>query len=324
MKLKEIKNNWDEILAVLVVEPSPSNLDIDSVIRLISTYGVIIWKQTPMTLKEYYHWQTQLGYHQYGHIWCNHKLYPIFDRVTNKIIDGKNTGLFGKGYIDWHIDQLFTPDAEELLSLFGVTTPQGAITQFANSIPYWKSKNKQTRNNWQQLQIAITEKTKETYEKKCPHYKLPANQQDDFNKRRNSRDIRKSFNFPTEFYHLYSTPRYDRGSLRRFVPNHPLGTKGIYFPHFNISFVTDSKGVKLPNSKEFYTKIKTEYIESGRYVYTHRWNKGDIALSDQLVTVHRQKDALEKSLIKKPVFRELYKSNCWYKTQYRKHFQSAL
>ena len=325
MQLKQIKNERDEILAVLVSDSNPLDLSIDYIIDLIRKYGVVVWKRTRGALKEYYHWQLQLGYHQYGHIWCNHETYPIFDRVTNKMVDEKNTGLFGAGSINWHTDQVFTPDAEELLSLFGVTTPQGAMTQFANSIPYWKGKEQKIKDKWQKLRIAVTYKTIETYEKKgSPHYKLPLNQQDDFDKRRRSRDVRKSLNFPEKFYKLYPPPRCEKESLRRLVPNHPLEIKGIYFPHFNISCIADSKGVELPTSREIYEKIKEEYIESGRYVYNHKWEEGDIILSDQQVTVHRQKDAWERLPPEKIGFRELYKSNCWYKTQYRKHFERSL
>ena len=329
MELKPIKNKWNEDLAVLVSDSSPLNFSMDQVINLVRKYGVVIWKQTGLALKEYYEWQLQLGYHQYGHIWCNHKTYPIFDRVTNKMIDEGNIGLFGEGSINWHTDQVFTPDAEELLSLLGVTTPSGAMTQFANSMPYWQGKDLETKNKWQQLRIAVTNKTRETYEKKgSPHYKLPLNQQDDFDKRRKSRDVRKSLNFPEKFYHLYPPPRCEKESLRRLVPNHPLEMKGIYFPHFNISYIADSRGNKLLNSREIYEEIKEEYIESGRYIYSHRWNEGDIVLSDQQITVHRQKDTWgqkpgTKSSAEK-VIRELYKSNCWYKTQYRKHFERSL
>lgn len=326
IKLKEIRNSRDEKLAVLI-ENNPLSIKTESIIDLIKKYAIVIWKQTKLTLKEYYHWQLQLGYHQYGHIWCNHKTYPIFDRVTNKMIDDRQTGLFGEGSINWHTDQVFNPDAEELLSLFGVTTPPGTITQFANSTAYWKSKDCNTKNKWNKLQIAVTNKTKKTYEKKgSPHYKLPILQQNDFDKRRRSRDVRKSLNFPEKFYHLYLPPRCEKKSFRRLVPDHSLEIKGVYFPHFNISYIADNNGTALPDSRALYDKIKKEYIESGRYLYTHRWNEGDIVLSDQQVTVHRQEDAYEQRKLssEKIIIRELYKSNCWYKTQYRKHFRRSL
>lgn len=326
MKLQFIRNKKNEILAVQIMEKNFYNYKIKEIMDLIRDYGVVICKQSNLTIEDYYHWQLRLGYHQPSNMWCEHKKYPIFYRVTNKKIDKDNTGLFGDGALDWHTDQLFIPESEELLSLFGVTIPEGAITQFANSIPYFKRTSSEVQKRWKNLKIIITNNIQKTYEKKgAPHYKLPPNQQKDFDKRRASRDIRKSLNFPKQFSHLYEKSRFTKEGFRRLIPIHPLGAKGIYFPHFSISSITDDRGVRIPDDKQLYIKIKSEYIDSGEYIYSHYWQKGDIVLSDQLITLHRKNDLFANSSVQvKPIFRELFRTSCWYKTDYRITFQKSL
>ena len=83
-------------------------------------------------------------------------------------------------------------------------------------------------------------------------------------------------------------------------------------------------GMLLPHEQKDLDKMstRTRHFAGGH-------EQGDIVLSDQQIAVHRQKDIWEqkpgtKSSAEKIIFRELYKSNCWYKTQYRKHFERSL
>lgn len=55
------------------------------------------------------------------------------------------------------------------------------------------------------------------------------------------------------------------------------GTKGLYWYHNN-DLVTD---------KDFYDELM-EYLYQDKFIYRHRWETGDIVLSDQLLTLHRR------------------------------------
>lgn len=317
-----LKNKFNDILAINIVNYDFSQGDIATIINLLKEYGIIVWKQTDLSVKEYYHWQLKLGYHQYANMWCSHKKYPIFFRVTNDKIDEKGGGLFNDQELDWHCNVLFTPEAEELLGLYARTipaTPRPSKTFFVNSLPYLKNLSSREIEELQGLKIKITDHIEQTYEKKLVHYDLPSYQAQDFVKQRENLDIRKSVNFEKKFFSRYPHPRFAKEHLLRLLPRHPLGLKGLYFPHFHIAEIINEKG--RPCSQELYQKIKEEYLLSGRYIYTHQWEEGDIIIADQLTGLHRRNNIWEESPL---ASRELLRSACWYKTNYRQHFERSI
>ena len=321
MKIIPLKNEFNETLAVQVVDYNFARGDIRATIELIKEYGVVVWKRTNLSIKEYYHWQLKLGYHQHANMWCSHQKYPIFFRVTNKPIDQRGPGLFADQELDWHCNVLFTPDAEELLGLYAQTIPAGSKTFFANSLPYRKSLDTQLVQQLANFRVEVTDQIDKTYEKTLVHYHLPTYQAQDFVKQRKALDIKKSVNFEKEYNRHYPLPRFGKRHLLRLFPKHPLGIEGIYFPHYHIASIVDSKGAIVPDHREIYQKIKEEYILSGRFVYGHQWEEGDLVLSDQLTGVHRRNDVWQNNPLAQ---RELLRSACWYKTAYRQHFERSV
>ena len=321
MKISLIKNKFEDVLAAHILDDHFDTQNIGKIISLIREYGIVFWKRTKISIDTYYQWQLQLGYHQHTNIWCSHKKYPIFFRVTNSYIKENQKGLFEDKELDWHGNILFTPDSEEVLGLYAKIVPKGSQTFFANSIPYWKNLNQKKREDCAHLWIEITNKIEQTYEKKLAHHQLSKYQQEDFNKKRLSRDIRNSVNFEKQYSHLYKEPRFLKQGLFKLVPKHPLGMKGIFFPHLNISSIMDSSGKPIANHRDIYENIKQEYILSERYIYYHEWDPGDIVLSDQLTGVHKRNNIWKSDNYAK---RELLRSACWYKTNERKHFERSI
>ena len=321
MKLSFIKNKFNDILAVQVFDYSFDTEDVEEIISLIRKYGIVIWRRTDLSLQDYNTWQLKLGYHQHADIWCSHKDYPIFFRVTNKRLREGQKGLFEDKELDWHCNILFTPDSEELLGLYAKTIPKGSKTFFANSLPYYKNLSDSLREELGSLWIEVTGKIEDTYEKTLAHHQLEKYQSDDFDKKRADRDLRKSVNFEKRHFNLYKKPRCLKHSFLKMIPNHPLGAKGVYFPHLNIASVTNSTGQPVSNHREIYETVKKDYILSGRYVYHHEWKPGDIVLADQLTGVHKRNNIWKQS---KDAERELLRSACWYKTSFRQHFERAI
>ena len=321
MKIFPIKNEFQDILAIRIEEYDFNTEDISEIISLIREYGIVIYKKTKLSIEDYNKWQLKLGYHQYAGIWCSHEQYPIFFRVTNGYVKKDQKGLFEDQELDWHCDILFTPDSEELLGLYGKTIPRKSKTLFANSVPYWKNLDKKTREVFSGLRVEITNKIEDTYEKTLAHYDLPEYQLKDFNKQRVASDIRKSVNFEEKYIGLYKPPRCLKHNVLRLIPKHPLGAMGVYFPHLNISSIVDSFGKQISNHREIYDTIKKEYILSGRYIYEHDWDEGDIVLADQLTGVHKRNNVWKDDSTS---LRELLRSACWYKTKERIHFERAV
>ena len=322
--LSLIKNQFNDVLAVQVADYDFESGSVKDIISLVREYGVVFWKRTNVSLDVYNKWQLKLGYHQYVDIWCVHEKYPIFMQVTNNYVRKGQKGLFEDQELDWHCNILFTPDSEELLGLYAKTVSKGAKTLFANSLPYWKNLNIKTCKEYSNLWLKITSKIENTYEKKLAHHSLPQYQLDDFEKKRRSRDIRKSINFENKHFNLYKEPRYLKQNYLKLVPKHPIGLVGgggIYFPHLNVESITDLNGKTVPNHKEIYETIKKNYILSGRYVYQHEWEEGDIVLADQLTGVHKRNNIWKAD---PAVKRELLRSACWYKTDQRKHFDRVI
>lgn len=318
METSFILGPQDDILGINVHVDDVAKTDATAISKLIAEYGLVVMKKTKTPIDEYYKWQLELGYHQPANIWCNDPNMPIFFQVTNKQITTTEMGLFGHGELDWHCNILFTPDGEEIVGLYGKVVQPGCDTILANSIPLWKNLPTHMKEFYKDLQLKITNIMANTYENKLAHYVLPSAEQADFNKKRANLSINRAINFDQINADKYPIPRFSKDNLLKFVPDHPLGTNGIYFPHLNLSYFADAFGNQLADHKKIYQEFKYNYIDSGRYVYTHTWDEGDVYLMDQLTTIHK------RSPMNKDLPRELIRTACWYKTNVRTKFGHSI
>lgn len=321
MKLETVKSSAGITVAVRVLEPYGS-IKPQEFINLVKEFGIVFWKKQNITTAEYVDFQKQIGYHQPAEMWCNDPDYPEIFRVTNKKLNKYgDEGLFSHGELDWHCNLGFTPDSEEMIGLRAITTPKGSITSWTNSMPYWNSLDRETQQSFKNYYIHLTNEIEHTYEKKLLHYMLPVAEKSDFDKQRKSRSIQNAINFnqdPT----LYPEPRFTKDNYLRLHPNHPLGMKGIYFPHLNMADIGDASGTPLGNHKEIYESIREAYIDRTDFHYNHEWEEGDILFADQFTGVHKRNNVWEEQNIdsnSQEGERYLERTAFWYKTKYRNH-----
>jgi alpha-ketoglutarate-dependent taurine dioxygenase len=320
MKIEDIKSSSGYTVAVRVLTPYKDMKEQDF-IDLVREYGTVVWKKDTATVDEYIDFQMRVGYHQAAEIWCNDDKYPQIYRVTNlKVKDEHEAeGLFGHGELDWHCNILFTPDSEEMVGLRAVEVPKGSQTIMANSIPFWSNLSEEKRELYDTLYLSITNKMEDTYENRLAHYVLPTAELKDFDKKRASRAIQRSMNYD-QAEDKFGEPRFEKKNTLKMISRHPLGIKGVYFPHLNLSYMCDKDGNKLDNHRELYDEIRTEYIDSDQYHYAHEWETGDICFMEQLTGVHRRNNVWEeKGLDPTTHKRELQRTSFWYKTPYRLH-----
>ena len=91
---------------------------------------------------------------------------------------------------------------------------------------------------------------------------------------------------------------------RPLVAKHPYSEKkGLYF--FQIYGVAEISGLKTLPSKDVFDILVQSYVgPSGRF-YIHKWDAGDLILSDQVHSLHKR-EAYSGT-------RELYKTAFWKK-----------
>ena len=86
----------------------------------------------------------------------------------------------------------------------------------------------------------------------------------------------------------------------------------------NVEYVADENNNMLPDHREVFERIKSLYIGTKDYMYTHHWEKGDIFFMEQLTTIHKR-EPMDATLP-----RELLRTASWYKTAQRKSFVASL
>lgn len=306
------------IVALRILENDVTNTDPMEVALLLAEYGAIVFKNVITPVKEYSEWQLKFGYHRHANIWCCHSEYPIFYRVTNKQLTSNEKGLFGHGDLDWHQNILFVPNSEEAVGLYGLEVAGVAPTILSNSIPLWKNLTQGEKDFYSRVKMRTTNKSEDTYDKKMAHYVLPTEEQKDFEKNRVVSHISNSVNFDPANTHLYPTLEFQKKNFLRLKPRHPLGTDGLYFPMLNIEYMADENNEILPDHKQVFDRLKYLHIGTDDYIYTHNWEKGDIFLMDQLVSMHKRGPMVLD------IPRELLRTACWYKTEQRKVFLPSI
>lgn len=320
MKVEPVKSTTGFTVAGRVITPYAKICEEDF-IDAMREFGILVWKKDKSTVEEYIDLQMKVGYHQPANIWCNDEKYPQIYRVTNQKIkqEHESEGLFGHGELDWHCNILFTPDSEEVVGLRAVEVPKGSKTIMANSIPYCNQLSEIEYSDYNQLYLAITNNIEETYERKLAHYVLPTAELRDFDKKRANRSIQQSMNYDENF-DKFPQARFMKKNQLKMIPRHPIGIKGLYFPHLNLSYICDKEGNKLENHNEIYKNIRSNYIDSDQYRYVHEWEAGDICFMDQLSGVHKRNNVWEEfNLDPNHTIRELQRTSFWYKTKFREH-----
>jgi len=290
--------------------------------RWCAEHGYLMILNSGAKPEEYAQWALEFGYHVSPDIWCTDKEHSeYFWRVsTEEVSDDGSKGLFGDDELDWHSNLVPHCDAQEIVGIYGKTITYHTETWICTSIPYWHTLSKATQEFYETLKTILWHATdaKPLNQPWKPDWdiKYTDTVMKGIKQNRDKSKVQLCTNIEEDTRAKFNEWRgvVDK---HRLVPDHPLGTKGLFFqPYETTSFVQD--GVILENSKEIYDEIWNAWICSDKYTYKHPWKPGDIMLMDQTTTIHRRPDVLKD----KP--RELLRTANWYKAEVRNHYNYVL
>ena len=182
---------------------------------------------------------------------------PEVTVVTNVRENGKPVGILGDGEIVWHSDFSFKerPTAARMLVAMEVP-PQdkGGNTLFLNAYAAYDA--------------------------------LPA----DYKKELSGRTIKQGNVIDTAMKlrpgaSLNDDIRYIDGPSHPIISTHPdTGCNHLFLGRRHAAYVN---GMTLEDSEAFLNRL-WDYATQERFVYTHRWNKGDVVVWDNRATVHKR------------------------------------
>jgi len=296
-----------------------SKLDPHVIAKEIGEIGLVVIRDSGASPEEFAEWNIEMGYHLSPHVWCTDKEHSdIFWRVTNQLVDGKHRGLKSDHDLDWHVNTNPVYDSEEVIGLYGKTITYPTETWLCNTIPYFRQLDKSIQDELKELNVVNDPKRKlgrmqeggwqpdwQNYDEEIIN---------DIYKNRKTREIANATNMEPENAHLYKPCRGIINSAK-LVPNHPIGTEGLFFSPYEVHGFENKDGTPYTDSRRLYDKFWNDMFVSEQYIHKHVWQQGDIFLMDQLVTVHKR--PIDSFRIDEP--RELLRSAFWYKTADRQH-----
>jgi alpha-ketoglutarate-dependent taurine dioxygenase len=244
---KEIKDIFLEHLVVIFRNQS---LQIVPYAKLIEGIGHIAnWKQCQWdidgNLNKYY-----TGSYVDPFTFVEEDKYFPVQRVTGKKIEGKMTGIFGSGKLDWHSNMNGPFNRARGVALQGVT--QACVG---------------TSTSWMDTTLAYAAMSDEL-KKRCE-------------------GVEGRFEYSPEIWaeglpqiqYDYMLQNKEEFYMMPLVNISPKGKPGLYF-HFH-------NKCTFPSDPELLDILK-EHCFKPEFIYKHEWEIGDIVLSDQVLTLHKR------------------------------------
>lgn len=173
--------------------------------------------------------------------------YPV-QRVTGKKIDGKFTGIFSTGKLDWHAN-LNGLDRADGVALQGWAGCENTSTSFLNGVTSYNDMDVDLLDEIEDL-YAEYEYAPEVWAEGLPEDQLKRMKQ-------------------------------NSGKYRmKLVQENCAGVKGIYF-------YTNNRCRVITPDQSVYDELYNHMFQE-KYMYQHWWEVGDIVLMDQLLTLHKR------------------------------------
>lgn len=207
------------------------------------------WNQfnfNPITGEEDYNPQDEDGFIQ-PYDWPNPNTYPV-QRVAHKQIDGKRTGIFGSGVLDWHAN-LNGPTRADGVALQGWSHCEGTSTTWLNTTKVLSDMPQDLLDRCNGV-YAEYEYAPELWAKGLPDDQLNAM--------------------------MTNQSKYKMWLIQQNI----AGKKGIYF-------YTNNKCEIITEDKKLYNDLY-DFMFQEKYMYTHYYEIGDIILSDQILSLHKR------------------------------------
>jgi len=179
--------------------------------------------------------------------WPNPNTYPV-QRVAHRQIDGKRTGIFGSGVLDWHAN-LNGPTRADGVALQGWTHCEGTSTTWLNTTKVLNDMPQDLLDRCNGV-YAEYEYAPELWAKGLPQDQL-------------------------------SVMMSNQGKYKMWlIQQNIAGKKGIYF-------YTNNKCEIITDDKKLYNDLH-DFMFQEKYMYTHYYEIGDIILSDQILSLHKR------------------------------------
>lgn len=173
--------------------------------------------------------------------------YPV-QRVTGKKIDGKFTGIFSTGKLDWHAN-LNGLDRADGVALQGWADCENTSTSFLNGVTAYNDMDVDLLDEIEDL-YAEYEYAPEVWAEGLPEDQLKRMKQ-------------------------------NSGKYRmKLVQENYAGVKGIYF-------YTNNRCRVITPDQSVYDELYNHMFQE-KFIYQHWWKPGDIVLMDQLLTLHKR------------------------------------
>jgi taurine dioxygenase len=173
--------------------------------------------------------------------------YPV-QRVTGKKKNGKFTGVFGTGKLDWHAN-LNGLDRADGVALQGWQDCENTSTSFLNTNLAYNDLDEDLLDQIKNLHCEY-EYSPEVWAEGLPQEQLERMKQ--------------------------NSNKYKMWLIQENVK----GVKGLYF-------YTNNKCKLICDDQNLYNKIH-DHLFQEKYIYQHWWEPGDIVLMDQLLTLHKR------------------------------------
>jgi alpha-ketoglutarate-dependent taurine dioxygenase len=173
--------------------------------------------------------------------------YPV-QRVTGKKKDGKFTGIFGTGKLDWHAN-LNGLDRADGVALQGWEYCENTSTSFLN-----------TNLAYNELDVKMLDKIKNLY---CEYEYSPEVWAEGLHE-----DQLRQMKQNATKYKMW------------LIQENLKGVKGLYF-------YTNNRCKLICSDQNLYDEIH-KHLFQDKYIYQHWWEPGDIVLMDQLLTLHKR------------------------------------
>ena len=294
---------------------SCSDSQLENIVEICVMERLVVLKNQRLSIERFNEINDCWGLHQPANIWANHPEFPKILRVTNKEVQPNKKGLFHGQELNWHCNGVFSSDPEECVSLWCINPGKEGATWFSDGVHAYSQLNDSIKNEIENASIFLTNEISKTYCKYSIYGELLPHEQKDLDKMSSrTRDFpggHENNPYDKNISHIV-TSRSDlpQGKKRRkdiekkLVTKHPLsGQAGLYFPFFSVAQI---KNLSEPSrSKEIFDTLVNSYVGPSGKIYKHKWEHGDIVLSDQVHSLHRREPYRET--------RELYRTAFYYK-----------
>tara|TARA_B100000085_G_scaffold142387_1_gene129604 strand:+ start:89 stop:1024 length:936 start_codon:yes stop_codon:yes gene_type:complete len=207
------------------------------------------WNQfnfDPITGEERYRPKNEHGFIE-PFDWPNPNTYPV-QRVAHKQIDGKRTGIFGSGVLDWHAN-LNGPTRADGVALQGWTNCEETSTTWLNTTKVYDDMPKELLDRCKDT-YAEYEYAPEVWAKGLPENQLNAM--------------------------MTNKSKYKMWLIQKNI----IGKTGIYF-------YTNNKCRIITNDDKLFDDLYS-FMFQRKYMYQHFYEIGDIVLSDQILSLHKR------------------------------------